>query len=37
MEGLWYNPETDRDIPYSSLRWHVFKNTEADASVTECQ
>jgi type I restriction enzyme M protein len=30
-DGLWHNPETDRDVPYSSLRWHVFKNTEAEA------
>ena len=30
-EGLWHNPETDRDVPYNSLRWHVFKNTEAEA------
>ena len=30
-EGVWHNPETDRDVPYSSLRWHIFKNTEAEA------
>ena len=30
-EGFWHNPETDRDVPYNSLRWHVFKNTEAEA------
>lgn len=30
-EGLWHNPETDRDVPYNALRWHVFKNTEAEA------
>ena len=30
-EGLWHNPETDRDVPYKALRWHVFKNTEAEA------
>ncbi len=29
-EGLWHNPETDKDVPYNSLRWHVFKNTEAE-------
>lgn len=28
-EGMWHNPETDNDIPYNSLRWHVFKNMEA--------
>ncbi len=25
----WHNPETERDVPYESLRWHVFKNYEA--------
>jgi len=30
-EGLWHNPDTDKDVPYNSLRWHVFKNTEAEA------
>ena len=29
-EGLWHNPDTDKDVPYNSLRWHVFKNTEAE-------
>lgn len=29
-EGMWHNPETDKDVPYNSLRWHVFKNTEAE-------
>lgn len=29
-EGLWHNPETDKDVPYNSLRWHVFKNTEPE-------
>ena len=29
-EGNWHNPETDKDVPYKSLRWHVFKNTEAE-------
>ena len=28
-DGLWHNPETDNDVPYNSLRWHVFKNMEA--------
>lgn len=28
-DGLWHNPETDNDVPYYSLRWHVFKNMEA--------
>lgn len=25
----WHNPDTDKDIPYNTLRWHVFKNYEA--------
>ena len=28
-DGLWHNPETDNDVPYNALRWHVFKNMEA--------
>ena len=30
-EGLWHNPETDRQVPYESLRWSVFRNMEAEA------
>ena len=30
-EGLWHNPETDREVPYESLRWSVFRNMEAEA------
>lgn len=29
-EGMWHNPETDRDVLYDSLRWSVFKNMEAE-------
>ena len=29
-DGDWHNPETDRDVPYSSLRWNTFKNMEAE-------
>lgn len=29
--GAWHNPETDKDVPYESLRWSVFKNFEAEA------
>ena len=29
-EGMWHNPDTDRDVPYSDLRWSVFKNMEAE-------
>lgn len=28
-EGIWHNPETDKDVPYNSLRWSVFKNYDA--------
>ena len=21
----WHNPETDQDVPYERLRWHVFR------------
>ena len=30
-EGLWHNPDTDKDVPYNNLRWSVFKNMEAEA------
>ena len=30
-EGMWHNPDTDRDVPYADLRWSVFKNMEAEA------
>ena len=26
----WHNPDTDRDVPYNTLRWSVFKNYDAD-------
>ena len=29
-EGDWHNPESDADVPYSELRWHVFKDMDAD-------
>ena len=29
-DGNWHNPETDRDVPYDSLRWNTFKNMEAE-------
>lgn len=25
-EGTWHNDDTNNDIPYENLRWHVFKN-----------
>ncbi len=30
-EGEWTNPETGREVPYNSLRWHIFKNMESSA------
>ena len=27
-EGMWHNPETDRDVDYQHLRWSQFKNFE---------
>lgn len=30
-DGLWHNPDTDKDVPYKNLRWSVFKNMEAEA------
>ena len=29
-EGLWHNPDFDRDVPYRRLRWGEFKNLEAE-------
>ena len=26
----WHNPDTDRDVPFSNLRWSIFKNFDAD-------
>ena len=23
--GKWHNPDTDKDVPYSNLRWNVFR------------
>ena len=30
-EGMWHNPDTDKDVPYEQLRWSVFRNMEAEA------
>lgn len=30
MGEMWHNPDTDKDVPYESLRWHIFKNYEAE-------
>ena len=32
--GNWRNPDTEKDVPYESLRWHVFKNKDAEAMFT---
>ena len=29
-QGVWHNPETDKDVPYETLRWSVFKNKDAE-------
>ena len=29
-EGMWHNPDMDKDVPYETLRWSVFKNKEAE-------
>ncbi len=29
-DGVWHNPDTDKDVPYENLRWHVFKNKEPE-------
>ncbi len=27
-DGNWLNPETEKEVPYSNLRWSVFKNKD---------
>ena len=29
-DGMWHNPDMDKDVPYETLRWSVFKNKEAE-------
>ena len=29
-EGMWHNPDVDKDVPYETMRWSVFKNKEAE-------
>jgi type I restriction enzyme M protein len=29
-EGMWKNPESDREVPFSNLRWHIFKDFAPD-------
>ena len=29
-EGNWHNPDTDRDVPYETLRWSYFKNRSGE-------
>ena len=28
-DGNWLNPETGKEVPYNSMRWHVFKHEDA--------
>lgn len=28
-EGMWHNPNTDQEVPYSEMRWHNFKDMES--------
>ncbi|MBO4331931.1 MAG: SAM-dependent DNA methyltransferase [Paludibacteraceae bacterium] len=28
-EGNWLNPDSQKEIPYEKLRWHIFKNEES--------
>ena len=30
-DGVWHNPDTDKDVPYEQLRWSVFRNMEAES------
>ena len=27
-DGNWFNPETEKEVPYNKLRWSVFKNLD---------
>lgn len=29
-KGLWHNPDTNKDVPYKSLRWSEFRNYTPD-------
>ena len=29
-DGMWHNPDIDKDVSYETLRWSVFKNKEAE-------
>ena len=29
-KGVWHNPDTDRDVEYEKLRWHIFRNLAPD-------
>ena len=30
-DGMWHNPDSDKNVPYKNLRWSVFKNMEPEA------
>lgn len=29
-DGNWHNPDTDKEVPYTNLRWSVIKNMEPE-------
>lgn len=29
-DGMWHNPDTDKEVPYNDLRWSVFKHKEPE-------
>ena len=29
-DGMWHNPDTDKDVEFNILRWNTFKNFEAE-------
>lgn len=29
-DGLWHNPDTDKNVPFTNLRWRTFVNFEAE-------
>lgn len=30
LPGNWHNPTTDQNVPYSEMRWHIFKEMQPD-------
>lgn len=33
-DGMWHNPDTDKDVEFNILRWNTFKNFEAEKMFT---